>query len=97
MIFDFLEGITALKISPDGKTLFSGSQDMAIRVWDLTIKKCIKTFANAHVSDVQKFELTRDNLFLLSKSNNSIKLWRLENMRYVCEYRNVIKGKEIRM
>ena len=39
------DGVYAIGVSPDGKTLFSGSSDTTIRFWDMRTERCLAVLA----------------------------------------------------
>lgn len=45
--------VNSVKIDEPSKTLFSASDDLTIRLWDLTTRECIKVF-EGHVGQVQQ-------------------------------------------
>lgn len=82
--------ITSLVISPDSKTLVSGSYDQTIRIWDLesSVKlktsRCLKVLADLE-SDWQHnpytaIALSPNEKFIVSasQSNNTIRFWGIE-------------------
>ena len=73
--------IAALAITPDGKTLATGSLDNYIKLWDLTTLK-ERTTLRGHPGGVQALALTRDGGTLASTSHDDfVKLWDPSNGR----------------
>ena len=69
--------INCLTISPDGKTLVSGSADNTIRLWNFTTGEALKTLTG-HTSYVNAIAITPDGKTLVSGSaDTTIKLWDL--------------------
>ncbi len=69
--------ISSVAISPDGKTLASGSTDNTIKLWNLATGKQIRTLTE-HSGWVYSFAISPDGKNLASGSdNNTIKLWNL--------------------
>ena len=81
-------GVTALALSPDGKTLAAGSiNDRTIRLWDLVTLKELPPLAKRRLG-VRRMTFTPDNRFLLETAYDpqdlSLRVW------------DWSKGKEIR-
>jgi WD40 repeat protein len=73
--------VDALVITPDGKTLVSGSLDNNIKLWDLTTCQERATL-RGHPGGVVGLALTRDGRTLASASNDTIvKLWKMPSGR----------------
>ncbi len=69
--------INCVAISPDGKTLVSGSEDYTIKVWDLATGEEIYTLER-HLGYVSAIAISPDGLFLVSgSSDGTIKIWNL--------------------
>jgi WD40 repeat protein len=67
--------IYSIAISPDGRTLASGSADHTLKVWNLHNGEIIATF-NGHSHAVRSAVFSSDGLILASGSNdNTVKLW----------------------
>ncbi|KAF2868110.1 quinon protein alcohol dehydrogenase-like superfamily [Massariosphaeria phaeospora] len=69
------EWVNSVKIDLPSRTLFSASDDMTVKLWDLNTQLCIKTF-EGHVGQVQQvlplppdFEIDEDD-FLPHANNN---------------------------
>jgi WD40 repeat protein len=75
--------VEALAITPDGKTLASGSLDNTIKLWDLTTCKELGTL-RGHPGGVVGLALTRDGRTLASASNDTlVKLWAMPSGREI--------------
>lgn len=68
--------VNAVKIDLPSRTLFSASDDMTVKLWDLDTHRCIKTF-EGHVGQVQQvlplpheFEIDEDD-FLANANNDT--------------------------
>ncbi|MDZ8137469.1 MAG: serine/threonine-protein kinase [Nostoc sp. DedQUE04] len=69
--------VNSVAISPDGKTLASGSADKTIKLWNLATGKEIRTFTG-HSDYVSSVAISPDGRTLASGSaDNTIKLWNL--------------------
>jgi len=69
--------VNYLVISPDGQTLFSGSADKTIKIWDLATGKPIRTLTG-HSSSVNYLAISPDGKTLFSGSaDKTIKIWNL--------------------
>lgn len=78
------QGITALALSPDGKTLFSASYDKTIKQWDLTTGQLVRSLAN-HGSWIRAIAVSDDGKTLVSgggslndNSDTKVRVWNLE-------------------
>ena len=64
--------VTSLQLSADGRTLYSGSVDDTIKVWDLHAAggaECTATLTG-HTSDVKSLQLSADGRTLYSGSDD---------------------------
>jgi hypothetical protein len=69
--------VRALAVSPDGRTLYSGSDDKSIKVWGLPGGECVKTLTG-HSDWVGALAVSPDGRTLCSgSSDRSIKVWGL--------------------
>ena len=79
------EPVTALALSPDGKTLVTGSRDRTIRVWDLNTAKVVRTL-QGHTDEVTSLAFSKDGNQLASSSKDQgIRIW---NLSSTDEHRN---------
>ncbi len=70
-------------LSPDGKTLISGSADSSIRIWNVETGTLRNTLAD-HLSIVRSLALTPDAKMLISGSaDQTIKLWNFETNQLI--------------
>jgi tricorn protease-like protein len=73
--------ISSLVFSKDGRTLFSCSRDMTIRVWDVAKRKEIKTL-EGHKDAVYGLALSPDGKKLVSASHDrTLILWDLNTLK----------------
>ncbi|MFM6280855.1 MAG: WD40 repeat domain-containing protein, partial [Dolichospermum sp.] len=77
-----LEGHTCsvitIAVTPDGKTVISGSNDETIKIWDLVTGTEKLTF-KGHSNSVNAIALTPDGKTVISgSSDNTIKIWNLQ-------------------
>lgn len=63
--------------SADGKTLFSGSNDCSIKLWDVNSGSCFRTFSG-HQSEVLSIAVTRNGTILSGSGDRSIKIWHMD-------------------
>jgi WD40 repeat protein len=69
--------INAIALSPDGKTLATGSADKTIKLWDFNTEKELQTLTG-HTSFVNTVLFSPDGTTLISGSaDRTIKLWNL--------------------
>jgi len=69
--------VLSFAISPDGKTLVSGSLDTRIKVWDLQTGRAVRTL-EGHWGWVKSLIISRDGKTLISASYKEIRVWNLE-------------------
>jgi WD40 repeat protein len=67
--------VYAIAISPDRKTLASGSYDGSIKVWDLHTGQLLRTI-NAHATAVESLAIS-GNILVSGSWDNRVKLWNL--------------------
>jgi WD40 repeat protein len=71
--------VRAIILSQDSRTLFSGSGDKTIKVWDLNSGECLRTL-EGHSDCVNAVALSKDGCILVSGSrDNTIKIWDLNS------------------
>ncbi len=79
------EIITCLALSPDGKTLVTGSKDRSIRVWDVNTAKVVRIL-QGHTHEITSLVFSSDGTQLASSSKDqSIRIW---NLSSTDEHRN---------
>ncbi|QSJ18848.1 serine/threonine protein kinase [Nostoc sp. UHCC 0702] len=75
--------VNVVAISPDGKTLVSGSDDKTIKLWNLATAKEIRTL-EGHSDSIQALAISPDGKILVSGSDDkTIKLWNLATGRLI--------------
>ena len=80
--------VNAIAITPNGKFIISGSNDLTIRIWDLKTGDLIKTI-EGHENWVSSVSLTPNGKFIVSGAfDHTIRIWELETGRLV----NTLKG-----
>ncbi|MBD2609400.1 hypothetical protein H6G81_34150, partial [Scytonema hofmannii FACHB-248] len=68
----------SVAISPNGKTLASGSDDTTIKLWNLATGEEIRTLTG-HSNKVMSVAISLDSKTLVSGSwDKTIKIWRLK-------------------
>lgn len=77
--------ISAVAISPDGKTIASGSEDSTIRLWNLETGQLLETLAG-HSGTILYLTFSPDDKLLASSSNlefndSTIKLWDVDSRK----------------
>lgn len=71
--------VRSVLISPDGQTIFSGSNDYTIKIWELSTGKEIRTLTG-HNRYVCSLAISPDGKTLFSaSSDNTIKIWNWNN------------------
>jgi WD40 repeat protein len=71
--------ITCLALSPDGKTLVTGSKDRSIRVWDVNSAKVVRIL-QGHADEITSVVFSNDGAQLASSSKDqSIRIWNLSS------------------
>jgi WD40 repeat protein len=72
-----LPDATALLFAPDGKSLFTGSSDGALRCWDIAARSEVRSFAPATKAPVLAAALSRDGRWLAAvyEGKAQVVLW----------------------
>jgi len=79
------DSVYALALSPDGKTLVTGSKDKTVRIWDLNTSKVIRTL-QGHSDEITSLAFSKDGTQLASSSKDqTIRVW---NLSSTDEHRN---------
>src|ERR687885_516630 len=75
--------VNYIVISPDGKTLVSGSADRKIKIWDLSSGREIRTLLENSLH-INYFAISPDwQIIATGGSNNTIKIWNLATGREI--------------
>jgi len=70
--------VWGVAVTPDGKTVVSGSRDETLKVWDLATGHCRATF-KGHTGVVNGVAITPDGKTVVSgSSDNTLRVWDLE-------------------
>ncbi len=78
--------VNSLAISPDGKTLASGSWDKTIKIWNLETGELIGTLTG-HSDRVNSVTISGDGKMLASgSSDETIKFWNLQSGELLCTF-----------
>jgi hypothetical protein len=78
--------VNSLAISPNGKTLASGSWDKTIKIWNLETGELIGTLTG-HSDRVNSVAISGDGKMLVSgSSDETIKFWNLDSGELLCTF-----------
>ncbi len=77
--------IRSLAFSPNGNLLASGSTDWTVKIWDVKRGTCLSTLEGYHSSPVNSVFFADDGSKVVSASNNTVNIWKLEEdvLQYV--------------
>jgi len=79
LIGGYEEEISTMKLSSDGKTLITGSQQGIVKIWDILTGECVKII-NAHQKDIFFLHVSPSSKFILTYGAEGIlSCWNLEN------------------
>jgi WD40 repeat protein/transcriptional regulator with XRE-family HTH domain len=71
--------VRSVSISPDGRTVLSGSDDQLIRLWDVKTTQCLKTFYG-HTNRVRSVVFSPDGRLAASGSDDfTVRLWNMDS------------------
>ena len=80
--------ISSVAISPDGKTIVSGSWDKTIKIWDMQSGEYLHTL-EGHMDSVYSIAISPDgNRMVSGSSDETIKIWDMQSG----EYLNTLEG-----
>ena len=84
----------SVAISPDGKTIVSGSYDNTIKIWDNQSGECLNTL-EGHSGYVSSVAISPDGKTIVSGSGNgTIKIWDIKSGKLIYTTYNFIKSEE---
>ena len=70
--------VTSLAISPDGRYLASGSDDLTIKLWDIGTGRAIKTLVG-HMARIDALAFSNESTVLLSGgADRTVRVWDVE-------------------
>ena len=86
--------VQSVTISPDGKTIVSGSSDETIKIWDIQSGECLNTLYG-HSYSVESVAISPDGKTIVSGSGNgTIKIWDIKSGKLIYTTYNFIKSEE---
>ena len=86
--------VESVAISPDGKTIVSGSYDNTIKIWDIQSGECLNTL-EGHSYSVESVAISPDGKTIVSGSGNgTIKIWDIKSGKLIYTTYNFIKSEE---
>ena len=86
--------VESVAISPDGKTIVSGSSDETIKIWDIQSGECLKTL-KGHSEWADSVAISTDGNTIASGSRDkSIKIWDIKSGKLIYTTYNFIKSEE---
>ena len=65
------EAVNSVSFSPDGTKVASGSNDDAVKLWDVTTGECLQTL-EGHVEEVNSVSFSPDGRKVASGSNDCL-------------------------
>ena len=78
--------INAVRVTPDGKSVVTGSWDQTVRIWDMRSQECLHVF-EGHEDVVNDVQVTPDGKRAVSCSNDrTIRVWDLDSGKCVAVY-----------
>ena len=83
--------INSLKLHPNDYYVFSCSEDRSIKLWDLVKRECVRTYPNAHDSEITAIAIDNQGGILVSACS-VIKFWNTSNKNLIKEYTNAHHG-----
>jgi WD40 repeat protein len=80
------DSVSAIALTPDGKTVISGSRDNTIKIWDL-VTGTEKFTLKGRSDSVSAIALTPDGKTVISRSDdNTIKIWDLATRKEIATF-----------
>lgn len=84
--------IHVLLLTPDSKTLISGSKDATIRIWDIESGLDQEQTLKTHEKEIISLIISADGEVLVSSSeDNSVKIWNFKKMEEIFSIKNLGK------
>ncbi len=74
---DYIDGVTSVNFSPDGKYLVTGAADKTAKLWEVATGLEIRTFKK-HSKRVHSVAFSSDGKYLITGSGDSPVLWDVE-------------------